>query len=120
MIKRRSGTADRLLLDVPCSGLGVIRRNPDIRWRLRPEDIERVRGVQREILSGYARLVRDGGRMVYATCSVLPSEGEAQVRWFLERERGAWRLVEEKRWGPPRQDSDAFYVAVLEKAGRRT
>ncbi len=115
VIKRRSGTADRLLLDVPCSGLGVIRRNPDIRWRLRPEDLERVRALQREILSTYPRLVREGGRLVYATCSVLPSEGEEQVRWFLEREPGSWRLLEEKRWGPPGQDSDAFYIAVLER-----
>jgi 16S rRNA (cytosine967-C5)-methyltransferase len=120
VIKRRSGTADRLLLDVPCSGLGVIRRNPDIRWRLRPEDIERVRGLQREILSTYPRLVREGGRLVYATCSVLPSEGEAQVRWFLDREPGSWRLVEERRWGPPGQDSDAFYIAVLERTPTRT
>jgi 16S rRNA (cytosine967-C5)-methyltransferase len=117
VIKRRHGTADRLLLDVPCSGLGVVRRNPDIKWRLRAEDLDRVRGLQREILAAYAPLVRGGGRMVYATCSVLRSEGEEQIRWFLEREPGAWRLVEEKRWGPPGQDSDAFYVAVLEKNG---
>lgn len=117
VIKRRRATADRLLLDVPCSGLGVVRRNPDIKWRLRPEHLERVRALQRQILAGYTPLVRDGGRMVYATCSILACEGEEQVRWFLGREPSAWRLVEERRWGPPAQDSDAFYVAVMQKSG---
>ncbi len=117
VVKRRRGTADRLLLDVPCSGLGVVRRNPDIKWRLRPEDLDRVRALQRQILAGYAPLVRDGGLMVYATCSILRCEGEEQVRWFLERESAAWRLLEERRWGPPAHDSDAFYVAVIARTG---
>jgi 16S rRNA (cytosine967-C5)-methyltransferase len=116
VLKRRKGTADRLLLDVPCSGLGVLRRNPDIKWRLAPGDLDRLRALQREILAAYAPLVRAGGRMVYATCSVLPSEGEEQVRWFLGREPSPWRLAAEERWGPPAQDSDAFYVALLERS----
>ncbi len=120
VVKRRHGTADRLLLDVPCSGLGVLRRNPDIKWRLRAEDLDRVRSLQRDILVAYAPLVRPGGRLVYATCSILPSEGEQQIRWFIGRDEAAWRLVEEVRWGPPEHNSDAFYVAVLERsaAGR--
>jgi 16S rRNA (cytosine967-C5)-methyltransferase len=113
VVKRRHGSADRLLLDVPCSGLGVLRRNPDARWRLTPDALERLRATQREILRRYAPLVKPGGRMAYVTCSVLPSEGEAQIRQLLDA--GGWVLISEERLGPPREDTDCFYVALLER-----
>ena len=113
VIKRRHASADRLLLDVPCSGLGVLRRNPEARWRLDPAALDRLRAAQARILARYAPLVKPGGRMAYVTCSVLPSEGEAQVRAFVAG--GGWVLVSEERLGPPAQDTDCFYVAVLEK-----
>ncbi len=81
--KRMKDTVDRLLLDVPCSGLGALRRNPDIKWSLTPEMLTKLQGLQKEILTSYSPLLKSGGRMVYATCSILPSEGEEQVRWFL-------------------------------------
>src|SRR5690606_31146175 len=75
-IKRMKETADRLLLDVPCSGLGVLRRNPDTKWKLTEESIEKVRKTQQEILQSYPSMVKPGGQMVYATCSILPSENQ--------------------------------------------
>ncbi|MBN1539432.1 MAG: RsmB/NOP family class I SAM-dependent RNA methyltransferase, partial [Candidatus Thermoplasmatota archaeon] len=81
--KRMKGTFDRLLMDVPCSGTGAMRRNPDLKWSLTPETLERLKKLQRDILISYTPLVKEGGRFVYSTCSVLPSEGEEQIRWFL-------------------------------------
>jgi len=117
VVKRRHGSADRLLLDVPCSGLGVLRRNPEARWRLTPESLDRLRSLQREILTRYAPLVKPGGKMAYVTCSILTSEGEAQVRWFLEGQGEEWALEREERFGPPRQDTDCFYIALLIRRG---
>jgi 16S rRNA (cytosine967-C5)-methyltransferase len=87
-IKRLYGTADRLLLDVPCSGLGILRRNPDAKWKLQPEQIDQLRTTQQEILQAYAPITKPGGQMVYATCSILPSENLQQVEKFLASEAG--------------------------------
>lgn len=115
VIKRLKNTADKLLLDVPCSGLGVLRRNPDAKWKLQPEEIERVKKLQQEILSSYSQVVKPGGKMVYATCSILPSEGEEQVKIFLESSDEKWKLVAEKRFSPEIFRCDGFYSALLEK-----
>lgn len=93
-IKRLEGKADRLLLDVPCSGLGTLRRNPDAKWKLSPEFLDEVTALQHEILSSYCRMVRVGGRLVYSTCSVLPRENERQVERFLSENPG-FRLLEQ-------------------------
>lgn len=82
--KRLAGTADVVLVDAPCSGTGVLRRNPDTSWRLASEDVERMRKQQRAILEAYAPLVRPGGRLVYATCSVLERENNELVEDFLQ------------------------------------
>ncbi|MFW3147011.1 MAG: RsmB/NOP family class I SAM-dependent RNA methyltransferase [Thermoplasmatota archaeon] len=113
--KRLKGTADRLLLDVPCSGLGALRRNPDIKWSLDQETLDRLRGVQRNILTDYSPLLKIGGRMVYATCSILPSEGEEQVRWFVKQNEGLYQLLEEKRLSPSSEGFDGFYMALIER-----
>ena len=78
-IKRLEKSADRVLLDVPCTGLGVLRRNPDKKWKISPEEITRLNALQKEILENYSQMVKIGGRLVYATCSCLPSENEKQV-----------------------------------------
>ena len=78
--KRLKGTADRLLLDVPCSGLGTLKRNPDIKWKLTLSDLERLKKLQKDLLERYFYLLRRGGQMVYSVCSILPSEGEKQVQ----------------------------------------
>ena len=116
IIKRLYDSADRLLLDVPCSGLGVLRRNPDAKWKLSPEFIERVRGIQADILQRYPRMIKPGGRLVYATCSVLPSENAEQVRIFLESEAGRdFTLLEERSILPQDEGYDGFYLAALSR-----
>jgi 16S rRNA (cytosine967-C5)-methyltransferase len=103
-----------VLLDVPCSGLGVVRRNPDAKWKLSLEEIERLTVVQAEILESHAKLVRPGGKLVYATCSILPAENERQVEKFLAAHAGEWVLEEELHIRPGQSPgSDGFYAARL-------
>lgn len=112
-IKRLKNTADRLLLDVPCSGTGVIKRNPDTKWKILPEHLERVQAIQRNILNDYSQMLKPGGFMVYATCSILHAENEDQVKQFLES--GApFKLIEDKRVNPSAY-TDGFYMALLQK-----
>lgn len=116
VIKRLYNSADRLLLDVPCSGLGVLRRNPDSKWKLSPEHIENLRKTQQEILQGYCQIVKPGGRMVYATCSILPSENEDQVQAFLASDAGKdFRFIAERKILPQDEGFDGFYMALLER-----
>ena len=75
-IKRLAGKIDRVLVDAPCSGLGTLRRNPDLKWRQSPKSLEELQAKQSAILAGAARLLKPGGRLVYATCSLLPQENE--------------------------------------------
>lgn len=113
-LKRLAGAFDRVLLDVPCSGLGVVRRNPDAKWKLSREEIQRLTVVQAEILEGHAKLVRPGGKLVYATCSILPEENERQVQKFLAAHAGEWVLEEELHIRPGQPPgSDGFYAARL-------
>lgn len=114
VIKRLKETADRVLIDAPCSGTGVYRRNPDAKWRLQPTDIERVLEQQYDILTKYSEMVKVGGKMVYAVCSVLPSEGEKQVERFISENLG-WELEKETRFWPDETKCDGFYFARLLK-----
>jgi 16S rRNA (cytosine967-C5)-methyltransferase len=114
VIKRLENSADRLLLDVPCSGLGVLKRNPDAKWKLSTEFIDRVKELQQNILNDYCGMVKVGGLMVYSTCSILPAENEKQVEHFLEHHKSNFELVEEKRcW--PSEGFDGFYMARLKR-----
>ena len=116
-VKRLENTFDRVLLDVPCSGLGVLRRNPDTKWKLSIAEIERLTNLQKEIISNYSKICKPGGLMVYATCSILHRENEEQVKWFLESEFGkGWSLVREMRVWPHKDKFDGFYAAVLARA----
>ncbi len=105
--------ADKLLLDVPCSGLGVLKRNPDAKWKLTNESIERTKKTQQEIISNYSKMLKSGGSMVYSTCSILPSENEEQVRTFLSGHPN-FELVKEKTILPS-QGFDGFYMALIKK-----
>lgn len=111
-IKRLQQTADRLLLDVPCSGLGTLRRNPDAKWKLQASFIDGIKLVQQEILQKYSAMVKPGGQLVYATCSILPSESEDQVSHFLQG-NPAFKLVSQQRTSPAKDGFDAFYMALL-------
>ena len=88
-VKRLAGKIDRVLIDAPCSGLGTLRRNPDLKWRQSPKAIEELRAKQLAILNSAARLLKPGGRLVYATCSLLRAENEEVVAAFDAGERGA-------------------------------
>jgi len=115
-IKKLYEKADRLLIDAPCSGLGVLRRNPDSKWKLEPEFIDRIRKTQQDVLQQYSKMVKPLGKMVYATCSVLPSENEAQIKTFLESESGKdFTFVKEKKILAHETGFDGFYMALLEK-----
>lgn len=114
-IRSLAGKADRVLLDVPCSGLGVIKRNPDAKWKLSPEVISRTREIQQQILNSYCNMVRPGGYMVYSTCSILPSENRGQVDLFLSgNER--FELLREKTI-LPHEGFDGFYMALMRHRG---
>ena len=91
-VKRHAGTFDRVLVDAPCTGTGTWRRNPDAKWKLSPEDLTELAEIQRNILDSAWRLVKPGGRLIYATCSLLAEENEAQVEAFLS-EHADFRLV---------------------------
>lgn len=116
VIKRLAGKADRVLLDVPCSGLGVLRRNPDAKWKLSPESVARVVEEQRQILADYSRMVKPGGKLVYATCSVLPRENEDQLTAFLASPAGQdWELEEKRSLLPQRDGYDGFFISRLSR-----
>ena len=131
--KRRAATFDRVLVDAPCTGTGTWRRNPDARTRLTEQTLAELIAKQAAILHDAARLVRTGGRLVYATCSLLPAENEAQIDHFLQTHPDfalmplatAWPWPTEPpcpgpylRLTPLRHDTDGFFAAVLEKQGQ--
>ena len=113
-IKRLYDSADRLLLDVPCSGLGVLRRNPDAKWKLKPEFIENIKVVQQEIIQNYSKMLKNGGIMVYATCSIMPTENNLQVQKFLSNNPD-FKLLSEIKTSPQVDNMDGFYMATLKK-----
>lgn len=129
-VKRLAGKIDRVLVDAPCSGLGTLRRNPDVKWRLKPESITELNLKQLSILEGAARLVKAGGRLVYATCSIMEEENEFIVRKFLEANASfhlvPMRQVLDEQKIPLQMDdflklvphihqTDGFFAAVLER-----
>jgi 16S rRNA (cytosine967-C5)-methyltransferase len=130
-VKRLAGKIDRVLVDAPCSGLGTLRRNPDLKWRQKPEGIADVAATQTAILDSAARLLKSGGRLVYATCSVLPQENEDIANAFSKSHPDfvALPVVDELtrlkvanaqslchgnflRLWPHRQGTDGFFAAV--------
>lgn len=115
-IKKLYGKADRVLIDAPCSGLGVLRRNPDSKWKLQPEFLDNIKKVQQDILQHYSKMVKHGGKLVYATCSVLPSENQHQIAEFLASESGKeFKLVKDNKVLAHISGFDGFYMAQLER-----
>ncbi len=133
--KRQAGRFDRVLVDAPCSGTGTWRRNPDMKWKLGPQDVAELTEKQRTILDAAAKLVKPGGRLVYATCSVLPEENEGSVEAFLAAHpefrivplAEVWpRIAADTpppcpgpflRLNPAEHQTDGFFTAILEKQG---
>jgi 16S rRNA (cytosine967-C5)-methyltransferase len=116
VIKKLHDKADRVLIDAPCSGLGVLKRNPDSKWKLQEAFIEDIKKTQQEILQNYSKMVKPGGLVVYATCSVLPSENQLQIKNFLQTEWGkSFTFVEEKILLAHQTSFDGFYMAKLKR-----
>ena len=125
-LKRQKEKMDIVLCDVPCTGTGTWRRNPDMRWRVFGPSLEELVEIQAEILDKVAHAVKPGGKLVYATCSLLPDENEAQVEAFLARndEFEIAPLDEALKLGSPymrltphRHQTDGFFAAVMVKKG---
>lgn len=121
-LRRQAGKFDIVLCDVPCSGSGTWRRNPDMRWRTYGPTLEELTEIQSEILDKVAHAVKPGGRLVYATCSLFREENEAQVEAFLKRHEGFEIAPVDPRLGNPfmrltplRHNTDGFFTAVLRK-----
>lgn len=116
VIKKLKESADKVLIDAPCSGLGVLKRNPDTKWKMNPDFIENIKQTQREILDSYSKMTKPGGILVYATCSIFPSENEEQVQAFLNRKEGAsFKLIKEDKISPAESGFDGFYMAKLQR-----
>jgi 16S rRNA (cytosine967-C5)-methyltransferase len=131
-VKKHAASFDRVFVDAPCSGTGTWRRNPDAKWRLRPKDVEELAALQAEILDSAQRLVKPGGRLIYATCSLLKEEDETQIEHFLASHSDfalkpigeIWRETiggesphagDMLRLTPARDGTDGFFVAVMER-----
>lgn len=107
--------ADRLLLDVPCSATGVMRRNPDTKWKLSKDELIKLIETQQDILNRYNVMLKPGGIMVYATCSVLPLENEKQIEKFLSK-HADFTKIQEQRVSPRNTTGDGFYICKLIKS----
>jgi 16S rRNA (cytosine967-C5)-methyltransferase len=105
---------DLIVLDAPCSGLGVLRRHPDAKWRLQADAVTRLAGLQRQLLDAVVKRLAPGGVLVYSVCTFTRAEGPAQIAALVERT--GMTLVEEQRTWPP--EADAFYIARLVKTAR--
>ncbi len=112
VIKRFENSFDRVLLDVPCTGAGVIRRNPDAKWKLKKSDLQNLIQTQKEILDSYSVMMKKDGKLVYATCSLFPEENELQVKSFLAS-HPEWSLDNEFHVRPDKTSFDGFYAACL-------
>jgi 16S rRNA (cytosine967-C5)-methyltransferase len=132
-VKRQRAKFDRVLVDAPCTGTGTWRRNPDAKWTLTPQDAAELVELQRRILDSAARLAKPGGRIIYATCSLLPEENEQQAEWFAMTHpdftpvpvaeiwsRMTGRAAPERelylRLSPARHNTDGFFAAIFEKS----
>ncbi|GGI20900.1 RsmB/NOP family class I SAM-dependent RNA methyltransferase [Oxalicibacterium faecigallinarum] len=129
-VKRLAGKIDRVLVDAPCSGLGTLRRNPDVKWRQTPQALSELNEKQISILSAAARLVKPGGRLVYATCSILDEENDAIVAQFLAarddftllpmnqvlaEQKVALEMDDYLKLLPHKHQTDGFFAAVFER-----
>ncbi|MDB2463302.1 methyltransferase domain-containing protein [Flavobacteriaceae bacterium] len=115
-IKKLYQKADAVLIDAPCTGIGVLKRNPDAKWKLTPEFLTEITQVQKEILNDYSSMVKPGGTLVYATCSILPQENQLQIEAFLKSENGEdFSLEAQESLLPSVTGYDGFFMARLKR-----
>lgn len=116
VLSKHKSQADIVLIDAPCSSLGVLRRNPATKWHLSPSRLEELKTIQQEIIQQYAPLVSNGGTLIYATCSLLPCENHEQIERFLKSDIGkTFHLEDEKSLFTHKSGGDGFYMARLIK-----
>ncbi len=114
-IKKLKQSADRVLIDAPCSGLGVLKRNPDAKWKLQPEHLDKLKETQQQLLQDYSVMLKPGGKLVYATCSILPQENEKQVETFLKSPAGeSFKCTNQKTLYAHKNGYDGFFMAQFE------
>lgn len=106
---------DKILLDVPCLGIGVIKRKPDIKWQRKPEDIEKITEIQKKILNNCSKYLKNNGTIVYSTCSILKDENEEVVNEFLKENSEYYIKPEETRNILPNQEEDGFFICKIYK-----
>jgi len=107
--------ADSLLIDSPCSGLGTLKRQPDLKWRLKPAALDRFRSIQAQLLAEYPKMLKPGGKLLYATCSILPSENQDQITRLLANHPGEFKLISQHNLLPSETGHDGFHASLLEK-----
>ncbi|GIX40529.1 MAG: RNA methyltransferase [Leptospiraceae bacterium] len=112
-IKRLKNSADILLLDVPCTGTGVIKRNPDTKLKFSKDNMNNIIELQRDILLQYSKMLKEGGYLLYATCSILPLENEYQIQWFIKN-KTQFELIKYQTIYPS-EGFDGFFMALLKK-----
>lgn len=113
-VEQLKNSADRLLLDVPCSGLGVLKRKPYDKWKLNLAYINEKKNIQQKILTDYSKMLKPGGILVYATCSILPSENQNQIELFLNNHKDKFEFIEDRKILPS-EGFDGFYMARIKK-----
>ncbi|MEG1880148.1 MAG: 16S rRNA (cytosine(967)-C(5))-methyltransferase RsmB, partial [Oscillospiraceae bacterium] len=114
ILEKYIGVADKVLADVPCSGLGVIHKKPDIKWRRKPEDIENLVAIQSRILEASSKYLKVGGEMVYSTCTILKEENQEQVEKFLENNSN-FEKIEEDIILTHKNGGSGFYICKLKR-----
>ena len=117
LLKKYYNSADIVIIDAPCSGLGVLKRNPAAKWHINPDRIRQLVGIQKQILQEYATLVKSGGNLIYATCTIFPNENQNQIKNFLKSKIGLeFNLEKQEVLLSQNTDGDGFYMAKLLKS----
>ena len=110
-------TFDKVVLDAPCSGLGVLGQKPDLKLRIQPENLDEIVALQKQLLDTAAMVCKENGVLVYSTCTLNKKENEKQIESFLKRHE-EFTLVSERSYFPYEYDTDGFYMAKLVKSGK--
>ena len=117
LLKKYNNSANIVIIDAPCSGLGVLKRNPAAKWHMNPSRIRQLVGIQKKILQEYATLVKSGGNLIYATCTIFPNENQNQIKNFLKSKIGLeFNLEKQEVLLSQNTDGDGFYMAKLLKS----